>query len=133
STPTGVVVDGAIFDRRETLAVFSSTRAYMFVDVSEPSRLVRFLGTLMPELTLSELYISIAHHRHGKTLIYRELVEHLARTDDRFVIAPGIKGLVMTVFTMPGYRNVFKIIRDNFEKPGASRVAILRSYREVFR
>jgi isocitrate dehydrogenase kinase/phosphatase len=87
----------------------------------------------MPEQTLSELYISIAHHRHGKTLIYRELVEHLERSDDQFIIAPGIKGLVMTVFTMPSYRNVFKIIRDDFEKPGATREKILQSYLDVFR
>ncbi len=133
STAAGVVVDGAIFSREETLAVFSSTRAYMFVDVEQPSALVRFLGTIMPGLSASELYVSIAHHRHGKTLIYRELVEHLARSDDKFIIAPGIRGLVMTVFTMPNYGNVFKIIRDTFEKPGATRAAILQSYRDVFR
>ncbi|MEM6295959.1 MAG: bifunctional isocitrate dehydrogenase kinase/phosphatase [Myxococcota bacterium] len=130
---SGVVVDGAIFSVEETLAVFSSTRAYMFVDVHKPGDLVRFLGTLMPELTLSELYVAIAHHRHGKTLIYRELVEHLDRSDDKFIIAPGIRGLVMTVFTMPNYRNVFKIIRDTFEKPSATRPAIMQSYRDVFR
>jgi isocitrate dehydrogenase kinase/phosphatase len=91
------------------------------------------LGTLMPDLTLSELYVAIAHHRHGKTLIYRELMDHLARSDDKFIIAPGIRGLVMTVFTMPNYRNVFKIIRDTFEKPTATRPAIMQSYRDVFR
>ena len=133
SVPDGVVVDGAIFGAAQTRDVFSSTRAYFFVDVGKPSDLVGFLGSLMPELTLSELYVAIAHHRHGKTLIYRELVEHLERSDDQFVVAPGIKGLVMTVFTMPSYRNVFKIIRDRFDKPGATREGILRSYREVFR
>ena len=129
----GVTVDGAIFTTEETLQIFSSTRDYLFVDVDHPADLVRFLATLMPALAPSELYIGIAHHRHGKSLIYRELVEHLESTEDRFVVAPGIKGLVMTVFTMPSYRNVFKIIRDRFDKPGASRHAILESYRSVFR
>jgi isocitrate dehydrogenase kinase/phosphatase len=129
----GAVVDGAMFTVEEAQAVFSSTRAYMFVDLERPSDMVRFLGTLMPDLSVSERYISIAHHRHGKTLIYRELVEHLAHSTDRFVVAPGIRGLVMTVFTMPSYRNVFKIIRDRFDKPGATREGIMRSYREVFR
>ncbi len=133
STPDGVVVDGAIFSEEETLAVFSSTRAYMFVEVDQPSDLARFLGTLMPRLTLSELYVAFAHHRHGKTLIYRELVEFLDNSVDKFIIAPGIKGLVMTVFTMPNYGNVFKIIRDRFDKPGATRPAIMQSYRDVFR
>ena len=129
----GMVVDGAIFSVEETLQVFSSTRAYMFVDVTWPSDLARFLGTLMPDLALSELYIAFAHHRHGKTLIYRELVEHMDKTQDAFIVAPGIKGLVMTVFTTASYRNVFKIIRDDFEKPFASRQGILESYRNVFR
>lgn len=133
ATADGVVVDGAIFSLEETLQVFSSTRSYMFVDVHKPSDLARFLGTLMPDLALSELYIAFAHHRHGKTLIYRELVDHLDKTTEKFIVAPGIKGLVMTVFTMPGYQNVFKIIRDTFEKPGATREAIMTSYRDVFR
>lgn len=132
-TGNGVVVDGALFDLDSTLQVFSPTRSYFFVDVQRPADLVRFLGSLMPQLTESELYIAIAHHRHGKTLIHRELVEHLQDSDDRFVMAPGIAGLVMTVFTLPSYRNVFKIIRDEFDKPGATREGIMRAYRDVFR
>ncbi|MBC8068286.1 MAG: bifunctional isocitrate dehydrogenase kinase/phosphatase [Deltaproteobacteria bacterium] len=132
-TASGVVVDGALFDLDSTLQVFSSTRSYFFVDVQRPADLVRFLGSLMPQLTESERYIAIAHHRHGKTLIHRELVEHLQQSDDEFAIAPGIPGLVMTVFTLPSYRNVFKIVRDRFDKPGATREAIMRSYRDVFR
>jgi len=132
-TAAGTVVDGAIFDPVAMLQVFSSTHSYFFVDVHKPADLVRFLGSLMPQLTESELYIAIAHHRHGKTLIYRELVDHIAHTQDPFVMAPGIPGLVMTVFTTPSYRNVFKVIRDRFDKPGATREGILRSYRDVFR
>jgi isocitrate dehydrogenase kinase/phosphatase len=132
-TAAGAVVDGALFDLESTLQVFSSTRSYFFVDVQRPADLVRFLGSLMPQLTESELYIAIAHHRHGKTLIHRELVEHLGQSDDEFVMAPGIPGLVMTVFTLPSYRNVFKIVRDRFDKPGATREGIMRSYRDVFR
>ncbi|HET6583550.1 MAG TPA: isocitrate dehydrogenase kinase/phosphatase AceK regulatory subunit, partial [Nannocystaceae bacterium] len=132
-TAAGAVVDGAMFDPAAMLQVFSSTHSYFFVDVHKPADLVRFLGSLMPQLTESELYIAIAHHRHGKTLIYRELLEHLESTDDPFVMAPGIPGLVMTVFTSASYRNVFKVIRDRFDKPGATREGILRSYRDVFR
>jgi isocitrate dehydrogenase kinase/phosphatase len=132
-TAAGSVVDGAMFDQGSMLQVFSSTHAYFFVDVHKPADLVRFLGSLMPQLTESELYIAIAHHRHGKTLIYRELIEHLKNSDDPFVMAPGIPGLVMTVFTTASYRNVFKVIRDRFDKPGATREGILRSYRDVFR
>lgn len=132
-TPTGMVVDGALFDEASALQVFSSTRSYFFVDVLRPADVVDFLGSLMPQLTESELYIAIAHHRHGKTLIHRELVAHLHESSDQFIMAPGIAGLVMTVFTLPSYRNVFKVIRDRFDKPTATREGILRSYRDVFR
>jgi isocitrate dehydrogenase kinase/phosphatase len=39
---------------------------------------------------------------------------HLARSKDQFAIAPGVKGMVMTVFTLPSYQTVFKIIKDRF-------------------
>lgn len=133
STAQGMVVDGALLTEAEVMPVFSSTRSYLFVDLRKPSELVDLLGSLLPRLSRSELYIAIAHHRHGKSLIYRELVDHLERSDDRLIIAPGIRGLVMTVFTMPSYRNVFKIIRDRPDKDGITRQDVLQSYRDVFR
>lgn len=129
----GMVVDGALFTEAAVMPVFSSTRSYLFVDVRKPSALVAFLGSILPQLSRSELYIAIAHHRHGKSLIYRELVEHLQRTDDPLMIAPGIRGLVMTVFTMASYRNVFKLIRDAPAKVGMTREHVRESYRDVFR
>jgi len=132
-TPAGMVVDALLMTTEEILPVFASTRSYFFVDLDKPSDMVDFLASLMPAQTRSELYVSIAHHRHGKSLIYRELVEHLERSTDRFVEAPGIRGLVMSVFTLPSYRNVFKVIRDRFEKPATTREGVLASYRAVFR
>lgn len=132
-TPQGIVVDGGLFRAEEVQDVFTSTRPYFFVEMRHPKEIVDFLGSFMPQLARSELYICVAHHRHGKSVIYRELVEHLARTDDPLVIAPGIRGLVMTVFTTDSYPNVFKIIRDRPEKSGVSRADVLRAYREVFR
>lgn len=129
----GMVVDGALLTEAAVMPVFSSTRSYLFVDVRKPSALVAFLGSILPQLSRSELYIAIAHHRHGKTLIYRELVEHLGRTEDPMIIAPGIRGLVMTVFTMASYRNVFKLIRDAPAKAGMTRAHVRESYRDVFR
>lgn len=129
----GMVVDGALLTETAVMPVFSSTRSYLFVDVRKPSALVAFLGSILPQLSPSELYIAIAHHRHGKSLIYRELVEHLSRTDDPLMIAPGIRGLVMTVFTMASYRNVFKLIRDAPAKVGMTREHVRESYRDVFR
>lgn len=133
STPTGMTVDGALLTEAAVMPVFSSTRSYLFIDVRKPSELVEFLGTLLPQLSRSELYIGIAHHRHGKSLIYRELVDHLSQFRDDLIIAPGIRGLVMTVFTQGSYRNVFKLIRDVPQKSGMTREHVLESYRNVFR
>jgi isocitrate dehydrogenase kinase/phosphatase len=129
----GMVVDGALLTEEAVMPVFSSTRSYLFVDVQQPSALVAFLGSFLPQLSPSELYIAIAHHRHGKSLIYRELVDHLHRSRDALIIAPGIRGLVMTVFTMGSYRNVFKLIRDVPAKAGMTRAHVVESYRDVFR
>lgn len=133
SEARGMVVDGLLTTTEQIMPVFSSTRSYFFVDLAKPSDIVDFLGSLMPALSRSQLYISVAHHRHGKSVIYRELVDHLEQSSDRIEIAPGIRGLVMAVFTMPSYRNVFKVVRDEFEKPGTTRAAVLASYRSVFR
>ena len=38
-------------------------------------------------------------------------------TEDAFIPAPGIKGMVMAVFTLPSYEYVFKIIKDRFTPP----------------
>jgi isocitrate dehydrogenase kinase/phosphatase len=48
----------------------------------------------------------------GKNLFYRDFLHHLAHSHDRFIVAPGIRGLVMSVFTLPSYPYVFKVIRD---------------------
>lgn len=109
-----VYVDTLIGDEDELSIVFSFTRAYFMVLASYPFGLVEFLHRLLPNKKRSELYASIGEHRHGKTEFYRDFRRHLDNSSDRFVIAPGIKGTVMTVFTLPSYQTVFKIIKDRF-------------------
>jgi isocitrate dehydrogenase kinase/phosphatase len=52
--------------------------------------------------------------KQGKTLFYRDLLQHLHHSNDLFVEAPGIRGQVMHVFNLPSYHYVFKVIRDVF-------------------
>ena len=55
-------------------------------------------------------------------------------SNDKFVVAPGIKGMVMTVFTLPSYNIVFKIIKDKFAPPKEVTHQIVREkYRLVSR
>jgi isocitrate dehydrogenase kinase/phosphatase len=107
-------VDTLICDEDELSVVFSFTRSYFMVDAPHPYALVDYLSDLLPGKKRSEIYASIGMHKHGKTEFYRGFLTHLARSKDQFIIAPGIKGMVMTVFTLPSYQTVFKIIKDAF-------------------
>lgn len=107
-------VDTLICDEDELSVMFSFTRAYFMVDTSYPASLVDFLQSLLPNKKRSELYASIGLHKHGKTEFYRGFLAHLAESEDQFIIAPGIKGMVMAVFTLPSYQTVFKVIKDRF-------------------
>jgi isocitrate dehydrogenase kinase/phosphatase len=84
----------------------------MMVDMEVPSAFVDFLSSLLPGKPKAELYTALGLQKHGKTLFYRDFLHHLKHSTDDFVIAPGIKGLVMIVFTLPSYPYVFKVIRD---------------------
>ena len=97
--------------------LFSFTRTYFMVDASIPSQYVLFLQQLMPRKAVSEIYSCIGHHRHGKTYYFRTASRHMRSTEDAFIPAPGIKGMVMAVFTLPSYEYVFKIIKDRFTPP----------------
>jgi isocitrate dehydrogenase kinase/phosphatase len=99
------------------LVLFSFARAYFFVDMEVPAGYVSFLRWLMPRKPRAELYMAVGLAKQGKTLFYRDLHYHLKHSTDQFVIAPGIKGMVMLVFTLPSFPYVFKIIRDRFAPP----------------
>jgi isocitrate dehydrogenase kinase/phosphatase len=106
---------GAVLVGEEDLAIlFSYTRSAFLVRVDEPASLVAFLAEVLPSRKTSEIYSSLGFRKQAKTDGYRELMAYLAWSDDRFVRAPGVPGLVMTVFTLPGYDVVFKVIRDRF-------------------
>ena len=107
-------LDALITDADQLAIIFSFTRAYFFVDAQVPSALVTFLRELIPNKTLAELYSSIGLHKQGKNEFYRELLNHIQTTDDQFMVSPGIKGMVMTVFALPSFPYVFKVIKDKF-------------------
>ncbi len=97
--------------------VFSLARAYFMVDMEVPSAYVAFLQTVLPSKPKAELYTMIGLQKQGKALFFRDLMDHMKHSTDTFVLAPGTKGLVMTVFTLPSFPYVFKVIRDWFEPP----------------
>ena len=110
----GLYIDTLVTDPKQMTIIFGFSRAYFMVESQVPSALVHFLRELLPHKTLAELYASIGLHKQGKTEFYRELLTHLEKSNDQFVAAPGTRGMVMMVFTLPSFPYVFKVIRDKF-------------------
>jgi isocitrate dehydrogenase kinase/phosphatase len=110
-------LDAFLAGEEQLLILFSFARAYFFVDMEVPAATVSFLRTLMPRKPRAEMYMAVGLAKQGKTLFYRDLHYHLKHSSDNFVPAPGIKGMVMLVFTLPSFPYVFKVIRDHFAPP----------------
>ncbi len=128
----GIQVDALITDEADVSIIFSFTRSYFMVDVPVPAEFVSFLKRILPGKHIAELYTSIGFYKHGKSEFYRALINHLANTDDRFIMAPGVRGMVMSVFTLPGFNTVFKIIKDRFSpSKNVDRNTVIEKYRLV--
>jgi isocitrate dehydrogenase kinase/phosphatase len=110
----GLFIDALITEGEDMAVVFGFARAYFFVDCQHPHALIVFLNRLTPHKTSADLYSAIGFHKQGKTQFYRDFLNHLDNSDDKLVLAPGIKGMVMSVFMLPSYPYVFKIIKDKF-------------------
>lgn len=129
-----VYVDTVLFGSDMVSVVFSFTRSYFMIDATIPSQYVLFLAKLMPAKPISEIYNCMGFHKHGKTYFHRNAVRHMESTTDKFEIAPGIKGMVMSVFTLESYPFVFKIIKDRFTPPKeVTREEVMEKYRLVKR
>ncbi len=109
-----LTLDAVLMEFRRIVTLFSLSRAYFMVDMEVPSAYVDFLAGIMPGKPRAELYTMLGLQKQGKTMFYRDVMHHLRHSQDEFVIAPGIPGMVMLVFTLPSYPYVFKIIKDVF-------------------
>lgn len=114
-TETGELwIDTCLTDVNDASIVFGFARAYFIVYAPVPAALVAWLQPILPAKTLAERYMAIGCQKHGKTESYREYLQALAESETAFEIAPGVRGMVMLVFTLPGFDWVFKVIRDRF-------------------
>ncbi|MCG2578420.1 bifunctional isocitrate dehydrogenase kinase/phosphatase [Dechloromonas sp. XY25] len=110
-------LDTILLDAWRIGLLFSLSRAYFMVDMEVPSGYVQFLRSIMPIKPRSEIYIMLGLGKQGKTMFFRDFIYHLHHSEDQFIMAPGIRGMVMLVFTLPSYPYVFKIIKDVFGTP----------------
>ena len=113
----GLYVDSLLTDIGSISIIFSFSRSYFFIATDYPSAIVEYLKELLPGKTRAVLYSAIGLHKQGKTLLYRHFLKYSKITSEKLIIAPGIKGMVMSVFTFPMYPYVFKVINDQFAPP----------------
>jgi isocitrate dehydrogenase kinase/phosphatase len=134
NTDGGILVDAVMLSEGDVSIVFSFTRSYFHVDLERVGEAVLFLKSILPMKPVSELFTVLGRAKQGKTERYRELMHHLNNTKDRFVHAPGERGLVMVCFTLPSFDVVFKIIRDRFPYPkNVLREEVMAKYQLVFK
>lgn len=132
-TSRGLIVGAVLVEPDDISVLFSYTRSSFMVEADHPGELVNYLCRLMPHRKPAEIFSTIGHNKHGKTERYRDLRRFMADSGERFEHARGIRGMVMIVFTLPGYDAVFKVIRDRFPYPKqTTRRQVMAKYRLVF-
>src|ERR1700737_2397119 len=130
----GVQVDSVMLSRADIGSLFGYARSYFHVDLPVVSAAITLLRSFMPRKSIDELYTVLGRAKQGKTERYFALQRHLDKSIDSFVHAPGERGLVMIVFTLPSHDLVFKVIRDRFGAPKTStREDVIERYQFVFR
>ncbi|HAM4167906.1 TPA: bifunctional isocitrate dehydrogenase kinase/phosphatase [Escherichia coli] len=107
-------IDTCLTTTAEASIVFGFARSYFMVYAPLPAALVEWLREILPGKTTAELYMVIGCQKHAKTESYREYLVYLQGCNEQFIEAPGIRGMVMLVFTLPGFDRVFKVIKDRF-------------------
>jgi isocitrate dehydrogenase kinase/phosphatase len=134
STSEGVAVDAVLTSRSDVSILFGFTRSYIHADLETVADVVVFLRSIIPDKPVAEVFTVLGRAKQGKTERYRSFARHLAHSVDKFITAPGDKGMVMIVFTLPSYDIVFKVIRDRFAYPKTVvRRDVLDAYQLVFK
>lgn len=133
NTGKGIAVDEVMMTTAKVSILFSYTRSYFQADLATVGTAVIYLKNLLPHKPAGELYTVLGRAKQGKTDRYRSLVRHQEKHNEKFVYAPGDRGLVMIVFTLPTLDIVIKVIRDQFAPPkSVSRKDVMERYRQVF-
>ncbi|MSQ91826.1 MAG: bifunctional isocitrate dehydrogenase kinase/phosphatase [Gammaproteobacteria bacterium] len=134
NTRRGVLVDAVMLRESDVSILFSFTRSYFHVDLERVGEAVLFLSSMLPHKPVSELFTVLGRAKQGKTERFREIYRHLDGTEDRFVRAPGERGLVMACFTLENFDVIFKVIRDHFPPvKNIRREEVMAKYEMVFK
>lgn len=115
-------VDAIILGAEQLGLLFGYARSYFMVDTDQPAYYVDYLCNLMPQKERFELFNAIGFIKHAKTEFYRFKVNSTRNmpATEKYIAAPGIKGMVMLVFTTEHSDYVYKVIKDKFTPPKTS-------------
>lgn len=114
---SGVILEEVMIGEHKVKMAFEFTRSYFWVYTPDSVALVNYLLKIMPSKPREQMFINIGYIRHGKSVMYDGLIRRLEYAETQIVVAPGIRGLVMQVFTISDYHLVFKIIKDKSSPP----------------
>lgn len=143
----GIVIDAVILHRADIAQLFGFTRSYFLADFETVGDAVVFLKTLLPRKAVDEWFAVLGRLKQAKTERFRLFFHHLEKVGalharageatpavERFVHAPGERGMVMAVFHLPSYPLVFKLIRDKFAPVKTmARADVMAKYQLVFK
>lgn len=128
----GMRLDAVLHREEDASVLFSFARWYFHADIEAPREVIGFLRSILPRKRAAELYISLGYNRHAKTELYNDLMANIRASDEQFTVAPGQRGMVMAVFTLPSFEFVFKVIKDSFPPPkSTTREEVRDRYRLV--
>ncbi|MGV8961523.1 MAG: bifunctional isocitrate dehydrogenase kinase/phosphatase [Stenotrophomonas sp.] len=130
----GLRVDAVLSGRRDVAHLFGVSRSYFHADLTTVGDAVVFLRSLLPGKPIDEIYTVLGRAKQGKTERFRTFQRHFQQHGNELLVpAEGTPGMVMTVFTLPSYPLVFKLIRDRFAWPKTmTRQAVEDKYALVF-
>lgn len=131
---TGIEIDSLLTEEPDVANVFTSARSNFHTDPEGYREIFEFLKSIAPSRPTPYIYSSIGFLHPAKLELVRELRRHIAETGERFLVAPGVPGTVMAVFTLPTFRYVFKVIRDiSFKSSYQGRRHVVAQYWRVHR
>jgi isocitrate dehydrogenase kinase/phosphatase len=130
----GIRVEAVLSRRRDVAHLFGVSRSYFQADLPTVADAVVFLRSILPGKPVDEIYTVLGRAKQGKTERYRTFFSHFQQHgNEQLVHADGTPGMVMSVFTLPSYPLVFKLIRDRFAWPKTmSRQDVEDKYALVF-
>ena len=129
----GILVESVLTTTNDISTLFGFSRSYFMVDLEPIEGIVSFISSMLPAKPIDEIYTVLGRTRQGKTERARALNIHLNREKDKFQHAPGTRGMVMSVFTLPTHSLVFKVIKDDFgHTKDISREQVKQKYKLVF-